>query len=108
MLRGVDQWPIHSAIIERIKEKKHQLFYSVQVSFFHSPTKSFFGDTWRSTAVPEPSLKRDRSGGSSFRCSDVTMNEVVYWYSYIDDPRTFVVVELVAIERDQKHGIEVF
>ena len=35
------------------------------------------------------------------------MNEVVYWYSYIDDPRTLVVVELVAIERDQKHGIEV-
>jgi Ca2+-binding EF-hand superfamily protein len=33
------------------------------------------------------------------------MNEVALWYTYIDDPRTFVVAELVATEVDSTHGI---
>jgi len=105
VLQGVEGWPLHRGVLQRIKAHGNHLDFSVTVSFFHFPTRSFFGSTWQSGAGA--AQKEGGKGDESFRAYGVTLNEVVNWYTYIDDPRTCVLVELVATETNPELNIAV-
>ena len=107
LFQGVDRWPLHRALHQRVKAADTNLTFSVSVSFYHFPTGSFFGGTWESGTAEAERTGSKGSGSSPFVAYDVTINDVVMWYTYIDDPRTAVVVELVATETDKAHGITV-
>lgn len=49
----------------------------------------------------------DFSGDTAFRACDIDLNEIVYWYTFVDDSRTAVVLELVASEYDMDEGVKV-
>ena len=104
MLQGVEGWPMHRGVLQRIKAHGNNLDFSVTVSFFHFPTRSFFGSTWQSGAG---AAQKEGGGDERFRAYGVTLNEVVNWYTYIDDPRTCVLAELVATESNPELSIAV-
>ena len=82
-----------------------KFYFTVQVSFFHMPTRESFGSTWQSQRGKD---KRDEAVSSDAYLSySVTLNDLVFWYTYIDDPRTLVIVELVATEVDPAFNITV-
>ncbi|KAF0745296.1 hypothetical protein Ae201684P_011414 [Aphanomyces euteiches] len=83
-LHAVKNWPVPEKL-------QHTLvYYGVQVTFFHSLTKRFFGNTWLS-----PELKPDDCK------ADVLIEISVAFISDVVDPNCVAVVELVAFEKDR-------
>jgi hypothetical protein len=72
VLQGAEEWPVHKELYGRAKEMGDKLHYSMQVSFFHMPTREFFGSTWQSQRGKE---KRDEAVAmDAFQSYSVTMN----------------------------------
>jgi hypothetical protein len=103
----IEQWPLHRTFLKSIKKSRNNLTVSVHVSLFHLPSASFFGNTWQSREVEVAMKTIHDSGDAAFRACEVDMNEVVYWYTFVDDVRTAVVIELVASEYDVDEGVKV-
>ena len=102
-LRKVENWPIHRELLNRVEADGHKLEFSAQVSFFHRPSRSFFGSTWEGRSVKAEKME---PGENSIVKMSVTLNDLVFWYTYIDDKNTLAVIELVATEFDGAQQIK--
>ncbi|KAF0691786.1 Aste57867_17057 [Aphanomyces stellatus] len=69
------------------------LMYGVQLTFFHSLTRRFFGNTWLSPEIPDSAGRKP--GGA-----DVSIQISVAFLSDVVDANCVAVVELVAYEKD--------
>ncbi|OQS07837.1 nephrocystin-4, partial [Thraustotheca clavata] len=86
-LHMVKNWPIAENLRNR------SLRYGVQVTFFHSVTRRFFGNTWSSPEITE----------SSF--ADITLQMSVCFLTDVVDPNCVAVVELIVHEKDTLSGL---
>ncbi|KDO29066.1 hypothetical protein SPRG_06121 [Saprolegnia parasitica CBS 223.65] len=80
-LHMVKNWPL----TEKLQQAR--LEYGLQVTFFHSVTRRFFGNTWRSPEVSANAL------------ADVSFQMSVCFLTDVVDPNCVAIVELIAHEK---------
>ena len=113
-LFAVDNWVLPKKLAEETKRSNDvEVTFSLSLSFYYRKRRRFFGNTWIGRQVPKKEVhKSDARGGAddergAKKAYDVVPNELVYWYTFIDDPSCVAVVELVATVTDAKEKVTV-
>ena len=117
-LFAVENW----ALPKKLDKSDNDITFSLSLSFYYRKRRRFFGNTWIGRSVKKSEAKRSEGRGSRDDDEDergerrrsrrerthyVVPNELVYWYTFIDDPSCIAVIELVATETDPTHKLTI-
>jgi hypothetical protein len=93
LLSSISSWPLPKKVQETSKGSPTKIECSVSISFFHLPSKQFYGSTFLGTEHPFQL-------NNSFELPMSNLNELVYFQTSINDPNCFIVIELVTTTRN--------
>jgi hypothetical protein len=95
LLASINPWPIPPSFKKRLQSVEHDgmqvlnITCSMSMTFYHSKTKRFFGSTYLGHEH-HCTIQR-----SSSKIVFENFNELTYFFTRINDPNCFIVIELV-------------